>query len=269
MGTGLSKPARPLHLLTLTAALPITSLSTMKALESGLSELVHPAVAKKMPDTMKVIGGILFSIGHYFQCLDKRTLDHTDWNYIIGCTPFLTAAFAGNLFNRPLPSQQFLSGLFLSFAYFPLLKRARRANASPLLPLIGLLASFLLMYGGSVGMMLKRKLLSSCPGLSPLGWALATSFTFGTGNSIRLAQLLQQNVPGTPRHVVVGQALKVLASFLLINANAMLKDYHRCLHSKAFSWHSTAVAAALALLHSRQEQLMHLSTSRSTSKLLL
>ena len=164
-------------------------------------------------------------MGHVLQCL-KRPLDATDYNYIIGCTPFLAAAFAGQLFDHPMPSQQILSGVFLFLAYFPLWTRARKSCASTKLPLIGLAAAILLLFSGGVAWLLRRNILTKSPVLPLPGWALLTALVFGTGNALKFHHMLVAAAPQAPQLALLGQSSKVAASALLITGNSMLLGYH-------------------------------------------
>lgn len=210
MGQGPSK-LKPLLPAVIALTLPVTSLSVLDAVQRRLAALGSHRCAAKLPDALKVLAGVLFSVGHSLQCL-QRPLDSTDWCYILGCTPFLTAAFAGNMLGRPLPLLQFVSGALLFRCYFPLFTRAKKASASTKLALIGLGAAVLLMWGGLVGMLVRSNILSKSPGVPLLLWALLTSMLFGTGNSLKLSQLLLQTECCSPRAVVLGQLCKVCVS---------------------------------------------------------
>jgi hypothetical protein len=197
-------------------ALSSASFSVLRVLRrrTGCRGIVH--------DTMKIMASILFSVGHYLQC-HGRPLDSTDWSYILGCTPFLTMAFAGKLLGRPdcVPLMQFLSGLFLLFSNSALYKFAKKARASVALPLIGITAALLLMVGGILGTLLRRQVISEYPGFSPVGVALLTALVFGVGNVMKLAQILARAEPK------VGQVCKVLASLILITSNTSLLAFRK------------------------------------------
>jgi hypothetical protein len=159
---------------------------------------------------------------------------------MIGCTPFLTAAFAAPLANKKLPSQQFLSGFFLWFAYSPLYARAKKAGTKTRGAIIGLLAAVLLMWGGGVGMLLQRKLVERSPVMPPLGWALSTSLVFGSGNMMKLLEMKRKG--GVSPEVFLGQICKVCASFILLGSNSYLLGFHR-----------TVPSAIRALIHGERE----------------
>ena len=209
MGVAPSKLQPVLTVLNLTLPVVLLSVLGAAAVQQRLAARGHLLLSSKMPDALKVAASALFSIGHSLQCL-QRPIDITDWCYILGCTPFLTAAFAGNLMDRPLPLLQFISGALLFRCYYSLLKRAQKTGASTKLALIGLGAAVLLMWGGLVGFLVRSNILSKSPGLPPLVWALMTSLLFGAGNSLKLSQLLQTE-RYQPCAIVLGQSCKVCA----------------------------------------------------------
>ena len=193
----------------------------------------------------KVIASVLFAVGHGLQCRGRRA-DSADWSYIVGCSPCLTAAFAGTLFGKPAPAMQLIGGVLLLRAYLPLYARAKRAGSSTTLPRIGLVAALLLVWGGAVAILMRRGTISRAPFIPLLGWALLTAMVFGAGNALRLAQLLQSN-DQPAAHVLWGQASKVAASWLLVTSNALLLDFHKKLPRDPRAWHAASAVAAWTL----------------------
>lgn len=194
----------------------------------------------------KIVASVLFAVGHGLQCRGKRA-DSADWSYILGCCPCLTAAFSGNLLGKPAPAMQLIGGALLLRAYLPLHAKAKRAGSSTTLPRIGLLAAFLLVWGGAVAILLRRGKISRAPFMPLLGWALLTATVFGAGNALRLAQLLQNNDQPAVTHILWGQVCKVAASWLLVTSNALLLDFHKRLPRDTRAWHAASAVAAWTL----------------------
>jgi len=148
--------------------------------------------------------------------------------------------------GKPLPAQQFLGGALLWCAYYPLYSRAKKTGASTRLPLIGLLAAALLMWGGGVGFLLRRRLIAKSPILSPLEVSLLTAMVFGAGNVLKLLELRKNSA--TAPHVMLGQTFKVCASSLLVTSNCVLLGLHKSLPQHMGACRAALNASALSLL---------------------
>jgi hypothetical protein len=259
MGHGLSKTHERLVIVPLVLAAPGTYTAFLGSLEYFAAQTLAWD-ATTFGNMLKAYGCPIFVAGHAAICLRKPALELPDVCYMSACSA-LSVAFAGAYCKKPVPEAVLSSALLFFGAYLPLRWRLLAAKTSPLVPTLGVCAAAALVWVGICQLSVKYGLMEKPPKkpMTMVQTGTLAGTLLGIANCIKLQQLVQQKAPKD--NVLLGQVLKVIASFLCFTGNTLLLGWQRKAIPGFSIWHlQTAIGVARLLKLTRNESVKKCSS---------